>query len=370
MNKLAKAGALLGLIAFSAIAVAQPVLAGVPEPLFGQKTNVWCWAASGEMAMQYFNHTVQQCAEATLQFGQPAGVDCCNSPTPGACISGGQVYINHYGFTYQQLGGNAALTHNQIVEQIVTRNEPWISNPYCADSSKCGSWGHVVTGIGYLWPLRQVFPNLFFVWANDPWPVNTGSSYFQFYRDYKKGCWWGLGSCDGYAEGWDIYDIVSPKVTIHKAFQVAEIARQPWPPEEARLLMEGDTDPTKVAQAALRLMTIAITKESAATLGLESPAAAANARLQPAVEQFDISFARLRSWKVSAEGEPASRAQLWSGKEDAFPQALGLLSSKGDGKPDLAAVVVRLPSRDEEYRLQLLDLTPDGFGEVRADVKL
>jgi hypothetical protein len=276
----------------------------ISETLDGQQTNVWCWAASGEMAMSYFGVNVQQCTEATYQFGTSAGVDCCKNPVPGACVSGGQVVINHYGFTYQQLGGSSALSPTQIRNQISTRKEPWIFNPYCANSSQCGNWGHVLTGVGYFAPFVPptiALPDFFFLFVNDPWPPHVGSFYLQFYPAYKDGCWWGNGSCNGYAEGWDIYNIVPPKL-IPPKFTGLEVNER-IPPEELQAVMQGDPDPEKVAQLSWRLVTPAISEATATTLGFNSAAEARDARITRPVEQFDVSLPRLQSFTPQANAE-------------------------------------------------------------------
>lgn len=284
-----------------ALPAAAQAIGFVSVPLIGQKTNVWCWAASGEMTMEYFGVNVQQCTQATYQFGQAAGANCCNNPIPGVCISGGQVEIGHYGFTYQQLGGLSALTHAQIQDQISTRHEPWIFNPYCADQSKCGQWGHVLTGVGYFspfFPAIAALPEFFFIFVNDPWPPNTGSFYLEFYPDYKDGCWWGNGSCNGYSEGYDIYDIVPPKV-VPPRFKMAEaVARVPEP--EARLILQGDPDPQKIAQLSWRVVNAAMTEETAGNLGFTAPAEARDVQITRAIEQFDVSLPRLRAMKPQA----------------------------------------------------------------------
>lgn len=277
----------------------------VSVPLIGQKTNVWCWAASGEMEMAYFGVNVQQCNEATFQFGQAAGKDCCTNPIPGVCISGGQVEIAHYGFTYQQLGGNSALTPLQIKDQISTRKEPWIFNPYCADSSKCGSWGHVLVGVGYFAPVLPAIletPNFFFLFVNDPWPPNVGSFYLQFYPAYKDGCWWGNGSCNGYAEGWDIYDVKPPKIVPPKFTALEPVFR--IPPEEIHAVWTGDPDPQKAAEVSWRVVSAAIALDVAKDLGFESADEARDARVTRAVEQFDVSLPRLRSFNPQMNAEP------------------------------------------------------------------
>jgi len=59
----------------------------LPVTLISQETSMWCWAASGEMTAEYIaGGNVQQCVEANARFGR---TDCCNSPTPTACIEGG-----------------------------------------------------------------------------------------------------------------------------------------------------------------------------------------------------------------------------------------------------------------------------------------
>lgn len=276
----------------------------VSDPLIPQKTNVWCWAASGEMTMDYFGDNVQQCTQATYQFGQAAGQNCCNNPIPGACVSGGQVEIGHYGFTFQQLGGSSALTPSQIENQISSRKEPWIFNPYCADQSKCGKWGHVLTGVGYFAPFQNIFPELsdfFFLFVNDPWPPNTGSFYLEFYPAYKDGCWWGNGSCNGYAEGWDMFDIVPPK-KIPPKFSAMEAVFK-IPPEEARTILQGDPDPQKVAQLTWHAVNAAMTNELATSLGFSSPAEARDLKVTRPVEQYHVPHERLRTFNPQTSAE-------------------------------------------------------------------
>ncbi|MCS6852521.1 MAG: hypothetical protein NZ700_15285, partial [Gemmataceae bacterium] len=53
-----------------------------------------------------------------------------------------------------------------------------------------------------------------------------------------------------------------------------------------------------------------------------------------------------------------------------FPRALTLLSSKPNGPTDLAAVVLRAGSQPPSYRLDLIDLRPTSFGQVRARLDL
>ena len=64
--------------------------------LLPQLTNMWCWAASAEMVMKYEGHDVPQCKQANHEFGR---TDCCNNPTPGACVQGGWPEFAVWGFS-------------------------------------------------------------------------------------------------------------------------------------------------------------------------------------------------------------------------------------------------------------------------------
>jgi WD40 repeat protein len=86
---------------------------------------------------------------------------------------------------------------------------------------------------------------------------------------------------------------------------------------------------------------------------------------------WDHDRGRLTLWDVTAAGkleritpEPKKIAH-----GNTFSRALGRVASKADGRPDLAAVaVLRRPlNGPSQYRLQLLDLSPQALGTVRAD---
>jgi len=82
--------------------------------------------------------------------------------------------------------------------------------------------------------------------------------------------------------------------------------------------------------------------------------------------------AELKLWKAPAGEAPQADApqQEQAQKIDAFPRALALAAANADSKFDHAAAVVRMPNRQDEYRLQLLDLDPAALGVVKADAVL
>src|SRR3954471_17105951 len=61
---------------------------------------------SGQMVMAYLGVNVTQCAEANDRFSRS---DCCNSPTPSACVVGGWPEFEKHGITHA-LTNNAALS--------------------------------------------------------------------------------------------------------------------------------------------------------------------------------------------------------------------------------------------------------------------
>jgi len=142
-------------------------------PLDPQKTSMWCWAASGEMCMDFLGGNVEQCDEANKEFSR---TDCCNNPTPGDCINGGWPEFEKYNFTATRTS-DAALTWDQIKSQI-----------YCSKKPIAFSWhwtgggGHMMVIIGYTELEGQQW-----VLINDPWAPNEGDARFITYSEYVSG---------------------------------------------------------------------------------------------------------------------------------------------------------------------------------------
>ena len=115
------------LCAFMAGCCNPGMIGAQPVTLKAQETNMWCWAASGEMVMDFLGTNVTQCDQANKRFGRN---DCCNTPTPNACINGGWPEFDKYGFTFNTTA-NAALTgspafdyKSSLKSQAIFRNLP------------------------------------------------------------------------------------------------------------------------------------------------------------------------------------------------------------------------------------------------------
>lgn len=154
--------------------------------LHPQETDMWCWAASGQMVMHYLGNNVSQCTQANNRFGR---TDCCHSPTPNACANGGWPEFSKYGFAFEKTA-DAPLTWNQIKEEIST--EPWCGKrPFCFTWHWAGGGGHMMVAIGY-----TTIEGVNHVEVNDPGPPNLGGHYFLPYSAYVSG--------SGYTH-WDDY---------------------------------------------------------------------------------------------------------------------------------------------------------------------
>jgi hypothetical protein len=154
----------------------------LPVAMRPQETSMWCWAASGEMTAEYIGGgNVQQCAEANRRFGRN---DCCNSPTPAACVVGGwpdQLYTAA-GLTWDRTT-DAALDLGVLKRQISQRK-------YCAKKPFAFTW-HWNTGGGHMMVARGFqtvnIPSIrlnnislppltiHMIESNNPWPPNVGT---------------------------------------------------------------------------------------------------------------------------------------------------------------------------------------------------
>lgn len=138
-----------------------------------QETSMWCWAASGEMCMDFLGTNVSQCDEANKRFGRN---DCCNNPVPNACVNGGWPEFDKYNFTATRTS-NTALTWDQVKEQIYCKRKPFAF-----------SW-HWNTGGGHMMVVRGYVSlnGTNYVYVNDPWAPNVGEQRIQTYDSYVTG---------------------------------------------------------------------------------------------------------------------------------------------------------------------------------------
>jgi hypothetical protein len=153
---------LTGLLAAACCTVG--IITVLPVTLDGQQTGMWCWAASGQMTMNYIHpaSNVQQCDEANRRFGRP---DCCGNPVPSGCVNGGWPEYDKYNFK-ADVTSNVALTWAQLTDQIFCQKKPFAFSWHWN-----GGGGHMMVATGY-----QTLNGVNYVWVNNPWPPGSTTS--------------------------------------------------------------------------------------------------------------------------------------------------------------------------------------------------
>jgi Peptidase_C39 like family len=165
-----------------------PPIVGLGVPITGQHTEVWCWAASGEMTMNFLGGNVTQCDQANKRFGRTDC--CCGPPTPEACVNTGWPEYEKYGFTVSV--SNGALSWSELTDQIGCQGKPFAFSWWWN-----GGGGHMMVATGYYQSLSGGY-----VQINDPlpWdPSGGGSQRMSTYDAFVSG--------PGYTHALDYYDI-------------------------------------------------------------------------------------------------------------------------------------------------------------------
>lgn len=131
-------------------------------PLYAQETNMWCWAAGGEMIMKFLGKIVPQCVQADNRFGK-TNCCCCHLN----CAQGGWPEYGKYGFTYSSTAWGSALSWTQLVGQIN------LNKPVGFAWGWSGGGGHYMVARGYIDYTQYGYPSTYrYVLMNDPWPWN------------------------------------------------------------------------------------------------------------------------------------------------------------------------------------------------------
>jgi hypothetical protein len=136
----------------------------LPVQLHAQETEVWCWAATGQMTMEFLGTSVSQSEQANRAFRRD---DCGQVPTPRPCIRGGEILLRPYGFSYDL--STTPLNEGAIAYQLYGLRKPI---PFAWRFP--GGGGHASLVVGYA---RQA-DGTFLVECLDPYPPpgkNPGS---------------------------------------------------------------------------------------------------------------------------------------------------------------------------------------------------
>ena len=147
--------------------------------LRSQETNMWCWAASGRMTMEYLGHSVSQCVQANNRLGR---TDCCaiaacpNPPTNDPCVQGGWPEYSKYGFTATNTS-DAALSFAELWEQFTCKGKPVAFSWHWP-----GGGGHMMVVRG----AKIMSDNTQMVLVSDPWSPCSGDVRWITYASYVQ----------------------------------------------------------------------------------------------------------------------------------------------------------------------------------------
>lgn len=193
----------LSLIVSSCCHVA--LVGSLPVQRHPQETSNWCWAASGQMVMDYLSHNVSQCTEANNRFGRTdcCNIDLCPSPTETpqydrnmnciGCPCPGWPEFDKYGFTFKRTH-DTALSWEDLRTQI--SNEPNCKRkPFAFSWHWSGGGGHMMVVKGYL-----TLANTNYVVILDPWAPCVGDERIITYADFVQ-------SAGNWTHWDDFYDI-------------------------------------------------------------------------------------------------------------------------------------------------------------------
>jgi hypothetical protein len=128
----------------------------LPVVLRPQETELWCWAATGQMTMEFLGVGVSQSEQVNRALRR---TDCGTRPTPRACIKGGSILIKPYGFDHDI--SKTPLTEGGLAYQLYGLRKPV---PFAWRFP--GGGGHAALAVGYA---RQA-DGTFLVECLDPWP--------------------------------------------------------------------------------------------------------------------------------------------------------------------------------------------------------
>src|SRR6185295_17636717 len=116
----------------------------IPVKLHPQETDAWCWAASGEMIMDYLGRQVPQCEQANKALGRDdcSCTECSRPIQDAACVAGGWPEFFRYGFRYERTS-NRALSWAQLKREISH------DRPVAFSWHLGGYGGHMMVAVGF-----------------------------------------------------------------------------------------------------------------------------------------------------------------------------------------------------------------------------
>ena len=134
----------------------------------------WCWAACGEMAMEFLGRRVRQCEQVNMHFAGMLGeLDCC--ATPEKCQDyAGYPDFGKFGFACTETF--SPLDWEGVRAQIYGEGKPFVYS-----YARLGG-EHMVVAVGYA---ESAAGDRFLI-INDPEPVDEGMVREVWYEEYAR----------------------------------------------------------------------------------------------------------------------------------------------------------------------------------------
>jgi hypothetical protein len=161
----------------------------LPVMLHPQETDNWCWAACGQMIMEYLGIKVSQCEQANNRYRH---TDCCNSDSSSAagnllrgdytnfnsdCAQPGWPEFEKYGFTYKRRS-KAPLTWKELKIQL-SDGPNGKGKPFAFSWQWNKGGGHMMIAKGF-----ATIDGENYVIIIDPWPPNLGDEVIITYSAF------------------------------------------------------------------------------------------------------------------------------------------------------------------------------------------
>lgn len=182
-TRLLRACALAAVAAGLAGCCSPGLISGLAVPLRPQETGMWCWAASGQMVMEYLGTNVAQCTQANNRFGVtncPCGQCGPNPVSNPPCVIGGWPEFDKYGFTFERTS-DAALSWTELRKELATESNCG-KRPVAYSWHWSGGGGHMMVATGYV-----TVGGTNYVAIRDPWAPCVGDVRILTYAAYVSG---------------------------------------------------------------------------------------------------------------------------------------------------------------------------------------
>lgn len=142
-------------------------------PLKVSETGFWCWAASGQMAMNALEtgHDHPQCLQAGI-LAQPTR--CCKNSKPVGCLIAGVPPLS--AFSFASLTSTVALTEDKIVDELCVGKRPFL-----AVWPIGGGGSHMTVVVDYDYGKTGDA-----IVINDPWTEGHADRYVTPYSEYHN----------------------------------------------------------------------------------------------------------------------------------------------------------------------------------------